>query len=254
MNERPIRILTLNIQGDKHLPEVTRLLADQRPDVACLQEVFEQDFLHLRDELRMGGLFLPAIDVKSGGPPGYKERGLMGVAILGMLPGAYDAAYYFKRRQEKIPLYQGVANAGHRALVWQEIKGERKKEEGRRLVVATTHFTWSKGGKPSQKQRKELASLFRLLDRVKPDVFCGDFNAPRGGEIYDALSKRFVDNIPSSVRSTLDPKLHYSHGIELVVDGFFTSPAHRVSDIRLISGVSDHLAIVGTVVPNPNLE
>lgn len=242
MNERPIRILTLNIQGDKHFPEVTRLLADQRPDVACLQEVFEHDFFRLKRELQMEGLFLPAIDVKSGGPPGYKERGLMGVAILGMLPGAYDAAYYFKRRQEKIPLYQGVANAGHRALVWQTIETGKT-----RCTVATTHFTWSKGGKPSQKQRKELASLFRLLDRVEPDILCGDFNAPRGGEIYGALSKRFVDNIPSSVKSTLDPKLHYAHGIELVVDGFFTSPPCQTSDIRLISGVSDHLAIVGTV-------
>lgn len=232
----------MNIEGDKHLPEVERFLTDQRPDIACLQEVFEQDFLHLRDELRMGGLFLPAIDVKSGGPPGYKERGLMGIAILGMLPGMYGAAYYFKRRQEQIPLYRGFANAGHRALIWQSIE-----TSGNRLTVATTHFTWSKGGKPSQKQRKELTSLFRLLDRVEPDILCGDFNAPRGGEIYGALSKRFVDNIPSYIKSTLDPKLHYAHGIEFVVDGFFTSPRYQTSNIRLISGVSDHLAIVGTV-------
>lgn len=238
-----IKILTLNIEGEKHLTEIQALVKTEKPDIICFQEIFEKDFHQFRDNLKISGLFQPTIDVNAPGRPGYQERGIMGVAMLGSLKGEFQGSYYFKRRSKSVPLYSGLPNAGHRVLVWQTINTPKEN-----LTVATTHFTWSKGGKTTKKQRKELCSLFKLLDKVKPDILCGDFNAPRGGAIFAALSKRYTDNIPQSTTSTIDSLLHYSHKkIDLVVDGFFTKPMCKVTRIRLIDGVSDHKAIIGTV-------
>lgn len=236
-----IKILTLNIEGDKHLPQVIKLVNREKPDAVCLQEVFEEDFHLLHHKFDMTGIFMPAVWIDRPGAPGFGKRGPFGVAILSRLPGEFGGNYYFKRRGSGLPRYRGQPNAVHRCLVWQKI------DNG--LTVAATHFTWSKNGQATQKQRRELASLLQLLDKLQPDVICGDFNAPRGGEIWAAISQKLVDNIPPEVKTTLDPTLHYTNGLELVVDGFFTSPKSKmtVKSLRLIGGISDHLTISGVV-------
>lgn len=232
----------MNIEGDKHLAEVVGLIERERPEVVCLQEVFEKDFKTFLDKFKMRGMFTPTVFIDEPGKPRFRKRGVFGIAMMGKLPGKFGSDYYFKRRPKELPKYRGKPNAVNRALVWQEIdKGP---------TVASTHFTWSKGGKATEKQRKELKGLIKLLvNKVRPDVLCGDFNAPRGGEIWGRLAKKFVDNIPPAVRTTLNPKLHYANGVELVVDGFFTAPEskYRVKSIKLIGGVSDHLAIATVV-------
>lgn len=275
-----LTVLTLNIEGDKHLPEVTRLIRDTKPDVVCLQEVFETDYKQLTKDVQLQGKFLPMMYVDVPGKLEFQKKGVFGVAILSRVPGTFGEAYYIKRRQKELPLYHGRPNAGYRALVWLSIDKGLPAEEratparqsltlqasagGSRertvhaagewqakadLVIATTHFTWSKGGRATNKQRKELKTLIRLLDAVKPDILCGDFNAPRGGEIWSILSKHLVDNIPPEITSTIDPTLHYTKGLYIVVDGFFTSPSSRVrvESLKLVSGVSDHQAIVATI-------
>ena len=232
-----IKIVSLNIEGDKHLPEVIGLIDKERPDVVCLQEVFEEDFKMLVDRFNMRGFFAPMVLVDRPGKPGFRKNGVFGVAMIGKLPGKFGIGYYFKRRTQKLPAYGGKPNSANRVLVWQKIDGGP--------TVATTHFTWSKNGQITQKQRRELASLLKLLDKLRPDVVCGDFNAPRGNEIWSAISERLIDNIPPEAKTTLDPNLHYSHGVKLVVDGFFTSSTSKimVKSLKLIDKASDHLAV-----------
>ncbi len=215
------------------------LIGRERPDLVCLQEVFEGDFELLMKKFGMRGIFSPAVFIDRPGQPGFKKRGRFGIAMMSKLPGKFGAEYYFKRRSAELPRYSGRPNAGHRTVVWQEI-------QGRRPVVANTHFTWSKGGQVTSRQRREMRSLLRLLDKIKPDILCGDFNTARGGELWGQLLERFTDNIPPEVDNTLDPILHYAKGYKIVVDGFFTAPEGKikVKSLRLIGGVSDHLAIV----------
>lgn len=233
-----IRILSLNIEGDKHLPQVIKLVKQEKPDVVCLQEVFEEDFHLFHRQFNMQGIFMPTVWIDSAGLPGFGKTGPFGIALFSRLSGEFGGNYYFKRRSSGLPQYHGKPNAGNRGLVWQKIKNGP--------TVAATHFTWSKNGRTTQKQRSELKMLIKLLvDKVKPDVLCGDFNAPRGQEIWSAISKRLVDNISPETKTTLDSNLHYSRGVKLVVDGFFTKPNGKltVKALRLINGVSDHLAI-----------
>ena len=213
----------------------------------CLQEVFEEDFHTLRRQFDMQGIFMPAVWIDSPGKPGFDKQGPFGIALFSRLTGKFGGNYYFKRRGSILPQYCGKPNAGHRCLIWQKIDNGP--------LITTTHFTWSKNGEATKKQRRELASLFKLIDKSRPDIVCGDFNAPRGGEIWTAISQKLIDNIPPEVKTTLDPIFHYAHGIKLVVDGFFTlvprrvqgfappNNAMRVKSLKLIGGVSDHLAV-----------
>lgn len=225
------------------MAEVVGLIERERPEVVCLQEVFEEDFKTLVDRFSMKGIFAPTVFIDKPGQPGFRKRGIFGVAMLGKWSGKFGSEYYFKKRSKELPRYKGKPNAGYRCLVWQ------KTSDG--LMVATTHFTWSKNGQTTQKQRKELKMLIKLLvNRVKPDILCGDFNAPRGGEIWAKLAEKMIDNIPADVKTTLDPKLHYANGVKLVVDGLFTAVESKlkVKSIKLIGGVSDHLAIAAELI------
>jgi len=244
-----VKIISLNIEGDKHLPEVIGLINRERPEVVCLQEIFEEDFNILIKRFGMKGIFSPTVFIDKPGQPGFGKAGIFGVAMMGKLPGKFGSEYYFKRRGGELPRYQGWPNAGHRTLVWQKIKGKGKREEGRGLVVAATHFTWSKGGQVTSRQRREMRSLLGLLDKIKPDILCGDFNTARGGELWVQLLERFTDNIPPEVDNTLDPVLHYAKGYKIVVDGFFTAAESkvRVESLKLVGGVSDHLAVAAEV-------
>jgi len=185
---------------------------------------------------------MPTLNVDESGRPGFGKRGVFGVAIFGRGNGTFGGKYYFKRRGNRLPYYHGHPNAGNRALVWYALTGGSQK-----LMVATTHFTWSKKGQATGKQRREARSLINIVDNIKPDVLCGDFNAPRGGEIFDCISKRLVDRIPQDTITTLDPELHYAGKLDLVVDGFFTQPRLSVEKVNLIGGISDHCAVVGII-------
>ena len=232
-----IKIVSLNIEGDKHLPEVIGLINRERPEVVCLQEVFEEDFELLIKKFGMRGVFSPTVFIDKPGKPGFGKKGVFGVAMMGRLPGKFGSEYYLKRRSQELPRYSGKPNAGHRALVWQKIAGGP--------AVAATHFTWSKGGQVTSRQRREMRSLLGLLDKIKPDILCGDFNTARGGELWVQLLERFTDNIPPEVDNTLDPVLHYAKGYKIVVDGFFTAAESKVrgESLKLVGGVCDHLAV-----------
>ena len=95
-----------------------------------------------------------------------------------------------------------------------------------------------------------VLSVKRLLACLEPEeefTLCGDFNAPRGGEIFTALAMRYQDNIPLEYASSIDGNLHRKGPLPYMVDGLFTTPSYIASDVSLQSGVSDHCAILATV-------
>jgi hypothetical protein len=93
----------------------------------------------------------------------------------------------------------------------------------------------------------------QILGTMGEFVLGGDFNAPRGGEMFSVLSSAYTDNIPLQYKTSLDLTLHRAareRGPQLgdkMVDGLFSTPAYSVSDVRLVDGVSDHMAVVATI-------
>jgi endonuclease/exonuclease/phosphatase family metal-dependent hydrolase len=237
----PLKLLTLNIEHDRHLDLVARTIATHLPDIVCLQEVFEKDCLKLA---AVGGYQVKyAIStLMPEGDAGNTTPRSWGVAVLTRVPVHNQTVAYYADDQ-RIRIYQ-EPNDQRRMVVMTELQ-----HEGRTYKIGTTHFTWSMAGETTDEQRADFVRLKQALLPYPDCVLCGDFNAPRGGEMFALFTNELglVDHLPSHVTTTIDPRLHYAGALELVVDTIFSTPEYRVTDVQVLEGISDHKGILGLV-------
>ncbi|MDO8620294.1 MAG: endonuclease/exonuclease/phosphatase family protein [bacterium] len=239
-----LKLISLNIEMDKHLPQVLPFLEREQPDVVCLQEVFEKDMELFQNTLGMRGDFVSVsiVDLK------YVEgvlvhdeelakKGPQGIAVFTKLPVHSEGVRYYHGEPGEVPRH---SRDYHRFLLWREVE-----KDGAHFTLGTTHFTWTPDGSASPEQHKDIQALFTILEEFPEVAFCGDFNAPRGGEIWGLMAKRYTDTIPLLYDSSIDPEFHRAKGLRRLVDGLFCTSGYRASEVRLVEGVSDHKAIVG---------
>ena len=247
--KRGIKLISLNIERDQHYDTALPFLKTERADVVCLIELLDRDVERFKKELGMDGIFAPTgIADRGRGSEALGRAGVrMGTALFSRLPLAdcrtlyyYGTPEYFPSAKDPVPSDRHE-NFNGILLVARAQSGEEF------FTIGTTHFTWTPDGSTSEGQRKDIRSLLALLGQFPDIVFCGDFNAPRGREIWGILAERYRDNIPRKYETSIDQNLHAARGIHYVVDGLFSTSEYRVSDVRLVDGVSDHCAIVGTV-------
>lgn len=242
----PLKLLSLNIEGDNHFEPILRLVEREQPDVVCFQEVFEADLPFLQTSLHMQAQYVPTGLVTQPNNVRLSPKGKIGVAVFTRtLPQATSNAYY-----SGDPSSLGELNmrnpevAPHAILRIDAVKDESL------YRIITTHFTWAAGGGVNETQRRDLQQLFNVLEPFNEYVLCGDFNAPRGKEIFNLLATHYKDNIPPEVTTTMDNALHRNpHLLPLVVDGLFTTPKYMAADVQVIAGVSDHRAIIANITP-----
>ena len=251
--EHRLKLISLNIELDRHLDTVLPFLRRERADVVGLQEVFEKDFRDLEVGIGMKGLFVPTCipdveRVMDGDATGegrlvvneaLLKRGPEGIALFTSLPVRASRVDYYHGGPGEVPRWSRGQN---RILLSAVLE-----KSGKTYTIGTAHFTWTPDGEPSEEQTRDMKLLLTTLAHFPDIVFCGDFNAPRGGKMWEELAGRYADNIPASYRSSLDPKLHRVKGLERMVDGLFSTPEYCVSDVKLVQGVSDHKAVVGFV-------
>lgn len=237
-----IKLISLNIERSQHQDVVLPFLAVQMPDVLCVQELYERDIEKISNAL--GGaahLFAPMTRYIHETPPE-----IMGVGIFSRLPVLESGALFYGGDPALIPELDqddpATYNNKNFALLHCDVE-----KDGAVFRLATTHFRWTRDGEADDAQRSDVNKLISALGTLEEFVFGGDFNAPRGGEIFGTLSARYKDNIPPQYTTSLDPHLHRAGHLERMVDGIFSTPVYTVSDVELISGVSDHKALVATV-------
>jgi endonuclease/exonuclease/phosphatase family metal-dependent hydrolase len=241
MTSTLLKLVCLNIEKNRHLDRVALFLKAETPDVLFFQEVLEQDVPFLESVLQMKCMFTP---IAKFALQGTVHVG--GQAILTNLPLIENYEEYYRGNKESLPfieLVPGASEAIARALSIVKVTKDEKQYR-----LANTHFTWAPNGGSSEKQSQDLESLFSLLSPFPDVILCGDFNSPRGTPIFDSIASKFKDNIPPDVTTTLDKNLHKAGDLQLVVDGVFTTPPYQVESIKLVDGVSDHLAIVAKVI------
>lgn len=239
----PIKLISLNIEGDKHLDRVLPFLQQQRADVICLQEVFELD-LELLTTALGGTIFFAPINNMTTSQSLDSPRGLWGIAIwlrAGLSCNQPNTSYY-----------HGSSTTAHEAddprFCSRAVMVIALEQEHTEYVIANTHFTWTPDGLASARQREDFATLIKILEPFSELVLCGDFNAPRGGEIFTAFCEHYTDNLPIAITSTLDPELHrYKATLQLVVDTIFSTSQYQVSNVEVFQAISDHKALVATV-------
>jgi endonuclease/exonuclease/phosphatase family metal-dependent hydrolase len=234
-----IELISVNIEGNRHLEErVLPFLKKKKPEVTLLQEVYEKDLDLIKAELGMEAEFVPLLNCLS---THDSSLGLWGLALLSKLTmSEVDHEYYVENGAE-IPKFHknGDPNSMNRGVLWSKVT-----KAGQDFWIATTHFIWSHDGRTTDLQREAYEKMAKILDRFPELVLTGDFNAPRGKEIFGKLAERYKDNIPPELTTTIDNNLHKApNEINLVVDGLFSTDDYKVSQVEVVSGVSDHMAV-----------
>jgi endonuclease/exonuclease/phosphatase family metal-dependent hydrolase len=243
MNAKSLKLVNLNIEGDKHLDRVVPFLKSQNSDVICLQEALDKDVESLKRELQMEGSYFPTVFMPEGNRGGITPGTQWGILVLYTQSPLSIISHHYVQHSETLPIFTNEnVNSTNRVLVGIECQ-----KAGTVYRVFTTHFTWTPTGEPDQLQRENLNSLFKILDNYDELVLCGDFNAPRGKEIWDTIAQKYTDNIPSDITTTIDQNLHKAGDLQLVVDGMFSTPRYEVRDMEIVDGLSDHMAIVAHI-------
>ncbi len=231
-----LSLLTLNVEEDKHLDLILPYLIDQKFDVICLQEVLQENLAQLAEAANAEAYYTP-LSIINGK--------VWGVALLLRLDHQVLSTkeQYYKGNSTQIPHFTAeTPNAVNRATLSATIE-----YEGEKYTFTTTHFTWAMGGGTNPDQLTDFPNLIHALNEVGETVLCGDFNAPRGLEIFTDLATKFKDNIPPEVKTTIDQKLHRVKGLQLVVDGMFSSPRYKIKNVEVIDNLSDHCGVKGEV-------
>lgn len=234
-----LRLVSVNIERSKHLDRVIPFLHTENPDVVCMQELNEWDVEHFKKELSMEVSYVPlGINPKEQHHP--DGPGVIGIGIFSR--SIISATTYFYRgRAEngRVSVHHLLQNL---ALLVCEIK-----HEDTIFRVITTHFTWTPDGLPTELQRTDCTHMLESLESIDQFILCGDFNAPRGGEIFTRIANRYTDTIPPEYISSIDGDLHRAGPLPYMVDGLFSTPEYVVSGVRLQNAVSDHCAIVARI-------
>ena len=238
-----MKIISCNIEGDNHLERIIPFFHREHPDVICVQEMFQNDVGYFEHALNMSAVFHPLAIVTQENGVRMAQKGAWGIAILSRTPNLHSAIYpYFQPESQPPELNEDDPNSVHRAILSVDVK-----VQDQIWRVATTHFTWSPAGNIVDEQLRDFKELSSILDSLQPDALCGDFNTPRGKEIFGTLASRFQDTVPAQVKTTVDQNLHRIPGIQLVIDSIFIQKNIRLLSSKVVDSVSDHQAIVAEI-------
>lgn len=237
----PLKLLTLNIQHDRHLDRVAAAIDSHLPDIVCLQEVFEKDCARLAAVGDYQVKYAISTLMPEGSKGNTSPRS-WGIAVLTRVPASRQSVSYYAD-DPRIRIFK-EPNDPRRLVVMTEVD-----HEGRFYRIGTTHFTWSTNGTATDEQRADFARLKQVLLPYPHYVLCGDFNAPRGREMFARFTDELglIDHLPVDVTSTLDPKLHSVGNLELAVDTIFSTPEYRVTGVQVLEGLSDHKGILARI-------
>jgi endonuclease/exonuclease/phosphatase family metal-dependent hydrolase len=266
-----MKLISLNIEAHKHLEErLIPFLKAEQPEVVCVQELFYVDIArivaetgltlvhyvpvadvtepnrHIPDALGWWGnaQFIQSDTIAVEPLPMVYYKGQSNIVISDTLLSQEEVRSQWSTQQ--VPHFMGDAdpNAANRVVLHMNVTTPLAKT----YHIMTTHFTWSPGGTSTPEQKEHATSLVNTFsEKTTNTIFCGDFNAPRGGETFQILASRWKDNIPLNYTTSLDQNLHKGGKLQLMVDGLFSDPEVQFSSVRLQDGVSDHMAIVAEV-------
>ena len=247
-----ISLVSINIERAKHYDRIFPFLMSTKPDVICFQELYERDIAKFEREL--GGTMMYAPMGNHPTDPPEQGVAMIGLGILTRFPVTASVARYFVGSADGALTDEPSPTGNNRVVLFAHIEKDNELFE-----IGTTHFTWTPDGKPNDEQRSDIVPLHALLDEKGSFVLTGDFNAPRGTEIFTMLAEKFTDNVPPEYIWSLDANLHRAMGGKIqsdaaaqgldgyMVDGLFSTPEYDVTNVRLQDGVSDHLAVLARI-------
>jgi endonuclease/exonuclease/phosphatase family metal-dependent hydrolase len=244
-----MKLITLNMEGVRHLPKVQTFLTQERADVVCLQEAPEE-MIGFLESLGYTAKHLPRA-LKNQDGIDYVD----GIILASLHTATFKEHYYYKPTQK---LEAQVFDLDEeRYNNWQCVLVGTVTFQEQTYTIATTHHTWTpEGDKPGKAQIGDLQKMLSYTRTIPPHVICGDFNIPRfHNYLYTTLIQNYTDTIPEEYKSSLDASLHRSGTnpektklfTYFMVDYIFTQPPYSAQNVRLQFGISDHAAVVADI-------
>ena len=243
-----MKLINLNVEIDLHYERVFDFLRSEDPDVITLQEATD----HYRSELEQAGYFVSYV-------PRLKKMSVTGEITDGELIATRvshtltDHLYYDHGHKDL--QFEDEANrreTNHEGLLIAEFD-----QADTHFILCTTHFTWTpKGELACDDQKADMQAFLDFTTKLPPHILTGDFNIPRHhNELYDVLAEHYIDNVPATYESSMDPTLHkHRNNPELqklfndfMVDYVFTQSPYTATDVRLEFGISDHAAVIAEI-------
>ncbi|MEX0931240.1 MAG: endonuclease/exonuclease/phosphatase family protein [Candidatus Paceibacterota bacterium] len=240
-----IRLISVNMEEEKHITRLLSFFEAEKPDCICFQEILESRFEAWKHEFRWSGVYAKML-------PCHGEY--IGVGILSRIPVHEMGTLCFHDGDRKHRDQSGHAQEVHdRVLPYVTYttagdSGQEGNEAQKLLTVFSTHLPRNENGSViSDFQKTVSASLKKTLASRKNFILCGDINAPRGTEVFDSFSEIYKDCIPEHYKTSIDANLHRAGALPYMVDGLFNNSFAEVSDVSLCAGVSDHMAVCATI-------
>jgi len=240
-----LKLVSINVERDKHWATVLPFLEKESPDVLCMQELL------MSDVPKVGYPYHHFV-ANSQWRQSNGEIETVGVCIFSKTPFAETKSPYYYGDPMQLPVFDPTSPETIRATWFRGIafvtlqSGEK---------IATTHFTWTPHGEWEPYQDDDLHAMLTALKPEGEYVLCGDFNVPRGkNAIYDELVKHYTDEIPRSYTGSIDMHSHRTKGTKeealvatYMVDYLLATRGYDAHNVRLQEEVSDHKAIVATI-------
>ena len=235
-----IRFISVNIERDKHLDRIEKLLMESNADLVCLQEVMQYDVNRLAKTHGYYEFFSPTTRHKAG------DDNWEGVLILSRYPFVTTQIHQYAG-PEVPAVYDKSSTTSLQQTRRYLLQVCEITLNNQTYRFANTHFTWSRDGQADDYQRQDVQKMLNYLEAYPSFVLSGDFNAPRGREIFSTIAERYKDNVPAHYETSLDKDLHRCGYLPYMVDGLFSTPDYTIRDVELVFGVSDHAAVRAVV-------
>ena len=242
-----MKLISLNIEAGLHNKLVLPFLKKEKPDVICFQEFLEEDFELYKKKLGLEGIYQTWSywNNKKNYPQlaGKKQ----GVAIFAKNIVNSGFIFFAGKEENILKSFKDYSSnedfQKNKALVWADIRGVN----GIVYRFISVQLPVTNKGESTPYQLEVIDSLLRKVAPFEEFVLCGDMNAPRGSKSFNRLEKNYKNNIPLKYKTSIDQNLHRVKGIQLVVDHLFTTPLYKASKVRLVDGVSDHMAVIAEI-------
>lgn len=241
-----MKLISINIESNFHTEPVLNFLKKEKADVVCVQELLEEEFEMYKKELNFEGVFQAWSFWKSPKYPELKGK-KQGVAIFAKEIINSGSIFYAGSKENILISFEKFMSdekfQKNKAFIWAEVKDS----DGIIFKFITTQLPVTHEGEVTPYQIEVINSMLHHLEDLGEFVLCGDMNAPRGHQSFSLIAEKYKDNIPLEYKTSIDQNLHITKGIQFMVDGLFTTPTYKASNVRLQDGISDHMAVVADI-------
>ncbi len=233
-----IRFLQLNIEGNKHVERISKFLQMHEFDVIMLEEAPSDVVEQIA---RTFGYPYTVFTFFSH----YDFIGQdAGVSILSKYPFVESGSVPIIDSDEAYEMMTKHKPGYKFALTYALVDVP---DMGHVRICATHLPVYYPGHETSEFQIKASHKLHEILESYNQFLLCGDFNAPRGYQVFDSFAVKYKDNIPKEILSTIDPTLHRVPDLQYVIDVAFITPRYHVRDVIIHEGLSDHKGVSGVL-------